>query len=278
MIEVSILFRALVPIMSHKIISSYSNAQWYIKTFHLLILFCSPSRQTIKLEMTQPEPPQTEPDSEHEAAAAEAQVALAAGAQQDELAHRVAIEAAERSSIILFNWDALRRILNRHEVALRKKWMKKSKDWRKTILSTAWPNMPLSHRPDLIHLGKAEIRFQKDGVRMESPFLEFAWPYLNMEDLTRDKPILCLLNSRGRNHPATFADSELSYCRLGIDFQVIIPLELDGFTMQLEGENVESYGKLVPIGVDNKLKAGYAPGDGLLILEIQQSLMQFLVK
>jgi hypothetical protein len=223
--------------------------------------------------MPEPNPPPTESES----AAAEGLVKLA-WPKSEEVARNAALEAAELASRVLFSWNALGRILGRHEDALRKRWLKKSKAWRRTLLSKAWPNIPLSHRPDIAYLAKEALQLGKDGVLMKRPVEPFMWPYINMEDLSSDKPILCLLNSRARNPPATFAGSELGYCRLGIESKTIIPLELEGYTMLLEGEGMDSYGKLVAAGVYNSLKAGFSPGDGLLILEIQERVMEFLVK
>ena len=48
-------------------------------------------------------------------------------------------EAAERSINIFANWNRLHQILERHEVVIRKKWMKKSKHQREKVLLLTWP-------------------------------------------------------------------------------------------------------------------------------------------
>ncbi|KAE9380624.1 hypothetical protein N431DRAFT_498454 [Stipitochalara longipes BDJ] len=196
----------------------------------------------------------------------------------DDLFRSIAKEASERSSIILFSWHTLGMLLDRHEGTLRNRWIKKSQTWRKTILSKTWPNMPLFHRPDIHHLSREAIRLAENETVEERPKGAFMWPHINMEDLSRDKPILCLLNTRARCPPATLVDYELDNCALGIISGTIVPLQLYGYSMQLEGDTVQTYGKVVAMGVDNGLRAGFTPGDGLLILEIQQKTIEFLIK
>jgi hypothetical protein len=109
------------------------------------------------------------------------------------------------------------------------------------------------------------------------------WPHINLEDLSREKPLLCLLNTRARCPPTTFVDYEIEICRLGIDSRTIEPLQLNGYIIYMEGETTETYGKLVALsdggnGFNNNSTAGFQPGDGLLILEIQQKVMDFLVR
>jgi hypothetical protein len=223
------------------------------------------------MEMTPIESAPTNPDG---------WVEIAAGPETEKLAGKVALEAAGHSSLLLYNWNLLGQILDRHEDSLRKRWIKKTKVWRKTILSKAWyPNMPLCHRPDIDHLATEKKKLLEEGILVKRPVNTFIWPYINMEDLIRDKPILCLLNTRARYSPATFVDHELEFCRLGLDTDTIVPpLKLNGYTMHLDGETVESYGKLVAWGDNSNPRAGFKPGDGMLILEIQEQVMEFLVK
>lgn len=218
------------------------------------------------------------PPAHAESTSAHAQVNLAAVSEAGDLASRINLEAQERSSAILFSWHTLGDILDRHESELRSRWIKRSTTWRKTILSKTWTNMPLSHRPDICHLRKEALTLLENGTLKQRPLSAFMWPYINMEDLSREKPILCLLNTRARHSPSSFVDYELEICRLGIDSKTVIPLDLDGYTMKLEGETMESYGKLVAWGQNSMMKAGFTPGDGLLILEIQQNVLEFLVK
>ena len=90
--------------------------------------------------------------------------------------------------------------------------------------------------------------------------------------------MLCLLNTRARYLPAAFVYHEIQSCSLGISSNTLVPLILHGFAMYLEGETVESYGKLMAFTEDSHQIGGFQPGIGLLILEIQQKIMEFLVK
>ena len=65
-----------------------------------------------------------------EKAAADALVQLSARST----AEQVGQEASERSGAVLTSWKLLGDILDRHEESLRKRWVKKSKTWKKTVL------------------------------------------------------------------------------------------------------------------------------------------------
>jgi hypothetical protein len=41
------------------------------------------------------------------------------------------------------------------------------------------------------------------------------WPYINLEDLTKGKLFLLMLNSRGRNQPYHFAQADFEACHFG---------------------------------------------------------------
>jgi len=195
-------------------------------------------------------------------------------------AEEVSKEATQRSASVLSNWQVLGDILDRHEEALRKRWIRKTKTWKKTILSKTWPNMPAFHRPDMEILYDEELGAESVEKRPRESFL---LPYINMEDLSREKSLLFLLHTRARNPPARFVDDELENCRLGIDTRYIVKLSLNDHTMYMEGQTTDTYGKLVAVGdyeggFNSNSCAGFHPGDGILILEIQQKLMEFLIK
>lgn len=74
----------------------------------------------------------------------------------------------------------------------------------------------------------------------------FKWPDINLEDLIQAKPLLLLLNSRGRNPPHVFAHTTHKSFNIGRQYERI-SVKLVGLrTMFFTGqENAESYGKLV---------------------------------
>jgi len=226
--------------------------------------------------MAEPEPSYTD----SELGTAEALINLAKGG---DLYKGVSKEAYERASIILSKWRTLGKILDRHEGTIRSRWMKKSVTWRKTILSKTWPDMALCHRPDIRHFSEEALRYVREEdlpvfEKKKAPKDFFLLPYINMDDLSRDKPILCLLNSRARDTPSRFVDHDLENCEFGAYTRNIVELVLPGFSMQLDGVTVQTYGRLLSVRDDFTFRAGYAPGAGLWILEIQQKLMDFLVK
>ena len=53
------------------------------------------------------------------------------------------------STEVLASWNKLRAVLERHEEALRRRWMKKTKTQRTTIVLKAWPNMSPKHSAGL---------------------------------------------------------------------------------------------------------------------------------
>jgi len=56
-------------------------------------------------------------------------------------------EARERTSKIFSDYFLLQAIIKRHEAKIKKRWEKKTKTQRLTILLEAWPGMPATHRP-----------------------------------------------------------------------------------------------------------------------------------
>ncbi|QSZ29250.1 hypothetical protein DSL72_003762 [Monilinia vaccinii-corymbosi] len=190
-------------------------------------------------------------------------------------------EAKERSTAVLSHWNRLRQILERHEEVIRKRWMKKSKVHRSRIILQAWPGLSATHRPDFQAWIKEGSQVKTKGTRFREAYL---WPYLNVEDLVRGKTFLLLINSRGRHPPRVFAHSDFYSTHLGNISGAIMPAFLNVYSMLLEGEKVETYGRLVSWGEDEgammNTMAGLAhlPGPGLWILEIQQRLLHFLVQ
>jgi hypothetical protein len=111
------------------------------------------------------------------------------------------------------------------------------------------------------------------------------WPYINLDDLTQLRLLLPLLNSRGRNLPCNFSHADFEAVHLGHVSGVIRPAFPNEYTMLLHGQTTPAtYGKLVAWEDDDDafdwLTSGlqFHPGMGLLVLQIQQELLQFLVQ
>jgi hypothetical protein len=200
----------------------------------------------------------------------------------------VAVDAHRRAYQIFDHWSMLHAILLEHENTLRTRWIKKTREQRKKILLTAWPQMAESHRPDMQAISHESVEQRRAGTKFRNAFL---FPYINLEDLLKAKNLLLFFQSRGHNLPEVFAHHDLMAAFLGRRSTAIQPLYIDGYTIFFAGVLVpEAYGMLaswqeVPFGFtdDDAFELmwsgiGWQPGDGLVILEIQETVLRFLVK
>ena len=193
----------------------------------------------------------------------------------------VRIEARDLSKLVLDQWQMLNGIITRHENTIRKRWTKKTKEQRRKILLSAWPNMSTSHRPDLAD-------FFKSGPRSQSKDPDLApykWPSINLEDLSTSKLLLLCLNSRGRYTPDAFARADRDACHFGMTSGKFMPAFLNEYVMLFADRHTkDTYGELIawedhPDAFEWMIsKYGFLPGEGLLLLEIQHRLYAFFVK
>lgn len=193
-------------------------------------------------------------------------------------------EAAGRSKRLFLSHNDLHAILERHEATIQKRWAKKTKAQRQAILLKAWPNMATIHRPDF-EAFKRESRQNRDVKSVGTKYRDsFIWPYVNQEDLSGPKTLLLLLNARGRHFPCDFAAADGDAMHLGTVTAAIVPIFLNEYVMVLNGAtSPEEYGKLVawddhPDAFDwMTSRKQFLPGEGLMILEVQERLLSFLV-
>jgi hypothetical protein len=95
--------------------------------------------------------------------------------------------------------------------------------------------------------------------------------------------LLLFLNTRGRNPPSTFSHADWESMRLGLVSTAVKPIILQGHAMFLRGETVDTYGRLIAHQDFPKVFGGswcglrHTPGEGLLVLEIQENILRFLV-
>ncbi|KAL8874975.1 MAG: hypothetical protein Q9198_006603, partial [Flavoplaca austrocitrina] len=178
-------------------------------------------------------------------------------------------------------WTQLRAIISQHMPSLEKRWRRKTHDQRKTILIKMYPGVPSMHRPDFVTLRK--------GHRSEDlPFslgIALRLPYINLEDLSQPDNLLLFIESRGSHFPAVFTNMDQSRLRVGLKFRMLVPDYVRGHTMYLNGETTwEGYGRIVSWEQDRhsifKCHSGIAPdpGIGLMILEVQRDILEFLVR
>ncbi|KAK1756346.1 hypothetical protein QBC47DRAFT_184957 [Echria macrotheca] len=190
-------------------------------------------------------------------------------------------EAKERSAKIHERYHLLQHIVVRHEPTIQKRWPKKSKQQKLKILLGAWPGMPAKHRPDFDAFRKESEQQRRAGTRYRQ---EFMWPYINQEDLVKPKNLLWLINSRARHHPSLFAAADMEATHLGCVTKAIVPIFLNEHVMVLNGAtDAKSYGELIawedhPEAFNwMHTRKQYLPGEGLLVLKLQERLFGFLV-
>ncbi|KAI1199819.1 hypothetical protein F5X97DRAFT_295493 [Nemania serpens] len=190
-------------------------------------------------------------------------------------------EVKDRSANIFAHYEKLKSILERHEATIQKRWEKKTRTQRLSVLLQAWPDMPLTHRPDFAAFRKHAGNMNSVARKHRSSFI---WPMINQEDLGEPKTLTLLLNSRGRNLPHIFAASDGDGMHLGKVTMAIVPIFLNEHVMVLNGvTRPEDYGGLLAWEEHEEAfdwmhtRKQFLPGEGLLILEFQERLLEFLV-
>ncbi|TGO44513.1 hypothetical protein BCON_0505g00060 [Botryotinia convoluta] len=186
------------------------------------------------------------------------------------------------SQKILSDWNILRTIVQLHADTLEKRWMKKSRKKQRELLLEAWPNMSTTHRPDY-----EAFRQECTGriIMGLSKFQEaYKWPYINLQDLS-SKSLVVFITSRGRNPPSAFARADVNATHLGTVAHFIPePAFLPFHTLFLDGDKVETYGRLVSWEEDNSAadlmftERQFSPGDGLKAFELQEKIYPFLIR
>ncbi|KAF9928818.1 hypothetical protein FBU30_002089 [Linnemannia zychae] len=187
-------------------------------------------------------------------------------------------EARGRVTNIFKDWRLLNSIVLRHEDTIQKRWFKKTREQRKSILLAAWPNMSAAHRPDI----EAFVREKSHGpAPNKEPYL---WPYINQEDLLKPKLFLTFLNARARNFPSAFSAADETSFQFATTSRKVMAAFLNEYTMMFTGRNTpETYGQLYSWDEHEDAfdwqmtQRGMRPGFGLQILEVQERIYHFLL-
>ncbi|KAL9577769.1 MAG: hypothetical protein Q9212_006153 [Teloschistes hypoglaucus] len=161
------------------------------------------------------------------------------------------------------------------------RWQHKAPAAREKVITAAWPRiLPRSHRPDVEGLRRYDL---EKPLRPEQDL--FLFPHLNLDDLSKPRPLMVMMHSRARHSPEAFAVLDNESMWLGRVSATLIPGTLGQQTMFLKGETTaNTYGRIVQWRNDNKIKQcqdegiGLSPGKGLQVLQFQQQLFNFLVE
>jgi hypothetical protein len=176
-------------------------------------------------------------------------------------------------------WTSLKSIVERPELVLQKRWMKKTTKSRKELLLKAWPEMATTHRPDL---KPSRDKSAKHGRITKRD--AYMWPYINLEDLSKPKALPILLNSRGRNIPLSFARADFAATHLGRSTGMVDLIFLNGYTVLMYATgSSKGYWKVVSWEENPEAcgwsvnKRGFMTGEALLIFQLQARTYEFLV-
>ena len=196
----------------------------------------------------------------------------------------VTAQAKPLAESIFEDWNHLSRLVSRNEEALYERWKNLKKKKRRDLLIEEWNEMASPHRPDLAIWRKREKPAGSPIASWTEKDREaFMWPHINLEDLSKNRPLWLLLKARARNPPDTFAASDLDTTRFGKGCLALTPRYLNKFSMVFTGRSTpDTYGQLYAwddVSPEEKLvieQSGTHPGEGLWILTIQARLYRFL--
>ncbi|KAE9965791.1 hypothetical protein EG328_009400 [Venturia inaequalis] len=195
----------------------------------------------------------------------------------DEFDHQV----RTMSQTIISSWAQVQNFCLAGGDMIERRWMKKSRKVRKSLLLQAFPRMPKEHNPGFRTL------LWNDPQPPKYPFHHVAeeavlWPSLNLDDLSRPEPLLLLLNARGRNHPEVFVSSDVESLVLGFAMDVLQQKYLPGYEIGLQSQDDERpYAVLRPFHRARLEEIvdvhGMRPCEGFYVLKIQSKVLSFLV-
>lgn len=172
-------------------------------------------------------------------------------------------------------WSRINLAVVRLGTVIRERWLRMNDSQRKAILLQTWPELPPNHRPDMDRCLLKACPHQ----RCAEGFFQYAFPHLNLEDMTAPNSLLILLNARTRHAPFKFALSDAELAPL-LKLRPAL-LENTKYTMGLIDED---FGKIVEWDTVEEASEAIVLGNaihpvhGMHILITQIGLYEFLVQ
>ncbi|KAF2401158.1 hypothetical protein EJ06DRAFT_379784 [Trichodelitschia bisporula] len=194
--------------------------------------------------------------------------------------------AKSYSEKIFMNWQLLYKMLERYEGVIQRRWVSMDTGQRKQVLLTAYPNMPVHHRPDFVawcgwHWEEADLLPAADRKSRDA----FLLPCLNQEDLLQEYSLLLFLYVRSREHPNAFAAKDMEGTHLGTNLHVLRPGFLENYPMFTGWLTHETFGELAlydpypevsgTVRLTSRIRD---PGFGLILLEAQDRIYSILAE
>ncbi|KAI2777526.1 hypothetical protein F4815DRAFT_481069 [Daldinia loculata] len=200
-------------------------------------------------------------------------------------AEELELKARALSKRIFVCREELRNLLDSHWIDISRRWNKYKLLRRERVLRGAWPNM-------------IPARLSKDPLSGSVPVTDlnilkeaYMWPYINLEDLLPGDRLLLFMESRSRKHPSVFVHSDLLDSKSAVETGIVSINYLDNNLMRLDaggGDDKDTrseYGRLETFSRASRAEvetlllsgAGFLPGEGIRILEVQERVMRFLL-
>ena len=186
--------------------------------------------------------------------------------------------ANARSKQIFEDWSLMRSVIEHHGNIVGKRWLKKTITKRREILLSNFPSMAKSHRPDLKAYRMSNLKLSEQERKAS-----YAWPYINIEDLTQPNLLPMFLDTRARHPPEVFVDADLDACTIGLVTRILGAPRLHGYHIHLTGRHTpDTYGEITQCRGDaipgniSACEEGMLPQVGLFVLEIQEQIYRFL--
>lgn len=173
----------------------------------------------------------------------------------------------------LMNWFKLATVGAHFEALIRERWLKKTVAQRKVLLLDIWPGIPPNHRPDIDGSVIKACAHQRSARGMA----QYAYPHLNLEDLTLPNSMLILFNARSRSLPSRFALSDYELAQLmKLRPALLGPTKLS-MNVTDEYGTIHEWDSKADASASIRSGSTVHPTVGMHILLLQCGMLEFLV-